>query len=155
MKHKIKIKMEIDIEVSAEYLEKLKKNLYLEIVKNTDIFFSKTHYHNQDYKIVLDKFKNNDKALIYLDPPYTLTDDSMYKGPETNITNINHNQIIKDIHELFINAKCKIIFVNISDYLFDTIFKDYLKIQYDKKYDTRHRFVKHSVFTNFDPMVLG
>jgi hypothetical protein len=34
MKHKIKIKMEIDIEVSAEYLEKLEKNLYLEIVKN-------------------------------------------------------------------------------------------------------------------------
>jgi galactose-1-phosphate uridylyltransferase len=34
MKHKIKIHMEIDIEVSAEYLEKLEKNLYLEIVKN-------------------------------------------------------------------------------------------------------------------------
>lgn len=33
-KQKVKISMEMEIEVSTDYLEKLQANLYLEIVKN-------------------------------------------------------------------------------------------------------------------------
>jgi site-specific DNA-adenine methylase len=130
-------------------------NKYLEIVKNTDIFFSKTHYHNQDYKIVLDLFKDNEKALIYLDPPYFNTDDSMYLGSDTGIEKIDHDEIMKDIYELFSNAKCKIIFVIKSDFMINTLFKKFLFTQYKKKYETSKNSCIHSVFINFDPMIIS
>jgi site-specific DNA-adenine methylase len=52
--------------------------------------FKKINFSNDDYKSVIEKFKTDENAFIFLDPPYLFSDNSGYfsQNKETDMTDI-------------------------------------------------------------------
>jgi len=114
---------------------------------NTNNFFKNIYYHNQSYKIFFDNFKDDENALIFLDPPYIQTSNAFYDYYD------NHNDsydIYKNIINLFKNCKCKIIYIVPYDPLLHLLFDEYTYMIYDKKYCSNPLYKKklqHVVYT--------
>ena len=53
------------------------------ISENWINFFNKTTITNEDFKIILDQYKDNENAFIYLDPPYMDSYNAGYSGAYT------------------------------------------------------------------------
>ena len=65
-------------------------------------------FTNEDYINIFNKYKNDEKAFIFLDPPYLFSDNSGY-FPQNE--NKDMTSILLDILELLKNAKCKVMFI--------------------------------------------
>ena len=112
------------------------------ISENWINFFNKAIITNEDYKIILDKYKDNENAFLYLDPPYV---DS-YNGGYSNYTGKSHDEdmTIIDNTQIYIHLldilkyKCKVLF-SINDCAITRyIYKDYIKNTYNHIYQTSH-----------------
>jgi site-specific DNA-adenine methylase len=110
--------------------------------------FKKINFSNDDYKSVIEKFKTDENAFIFLDPPYLFSDNSGYfsQNKETDMTDILI--YIKELLEDK-NTKSKIMMVinklNIIKYLFN----DFIKLEYNKTYSLTKKTCVHYVMTNF------
>lgn len=101
---------------------------------------------NKDYKEVLEKYKNDVKALIFLDPPYYVSYNQKYydngKGFGGNVNNkIEYEDSTREykfIREALKNYKCKIIFIINETEIMREYFKDY----YLKSYDLTYQMTK-------------
>ena len=93
--------------------------------------FDKATKTNVNYKQVMEMYKDNDKALLFLDPPYLFSNNSSYipQADETDSTDI-----IIYILEYLRVCKCHVILIindlNILRYLF----KDFIKSDYTRVY---------------------
>lgn len=108
---------------------------------------SKSQITNLDFKECMNIYKDNEKAIVYLDPPYVKRGGVGY----------SHSIIRGDlewIKDFMDNCKCKVI-LNI-DYTADTrevIFKEYYRYCYDYKY-TAKKYMEnvykdyHCIFMN-------
>lgn len=97
---------------------------------------------NTDANDIYDEYKLNKKALMLLDPPYLFTNNSNYKQPTINIYEKLSNEKKKDI-------KCKICLMLNDNYVMKLIFKNYNIYEYDKKYQTTKKDIKHLLIDNF------
>ena len=88
-------------------------------------------FTNEDYINIFNKYKNDDKAFLFIDPPYLFSDNSGYHPQNENK---DMTAIILDTLELLKTAKCKVMLIinklNILEYLF----KDFIKGEYSKIY---------------------
>ena len=125
-----------------------KKIILHEISDNWKTFFNKTAITNQDYKVIFDKYKDNENAFLYLDPPYM---DSFNAGYST-YQNESHdaNLKIKDNTEMYIifldmlkTAKCKILFSINDCALTNYLYKDYIKETYNHKYQSVNLMIEN------------
>jgi len=110
---------------------------------DTDEFFKKCEISCGDYGTIFDKYKNDEKALLFIDPPYFDTYNMSYsldKGDNT--------KIYIDILELLQNGKCKVIFITKKNALMAYVFKDYIKCSYNKCYQRNKTCVEHIVVSN-------
>jgi hypothetical protein len=116
-------------------------NKYLKL----DEFFKKAEIHNKDYKEIMEKYKNDKNALLYLDPPYFNSDNSLYagynetqgQGDKDGYYIINDNtEIYPYIAEYLKKCKCKLILVINGNAVTKYIYKDFLKNEYVKKYNS-------------------
>ena len=86
---------------------------------------------NLNYKDIFNEYQFNEKAFLFLDPPYLFSDNSGYK-PQINKNDMT--LIIVDILDLLKNSKCKImLIINKLDILV-YLFKDYIKGEYERIY---------------------
>lgn len=113
-------------------------------------------FTNLDYIKILDEYKNDKKAFIFLDPPYLGT-TSVYKNKESQTFDLSRGGLLSDLenHPLMIlkkyldTSKCKIMLIvdcSLTNYL---IFKDYIKHNYKKKYDSNKKIVDHLIICNY------
>ena len=101
--------------------------------------FNKSIITCEDWKETLNKYKDNENAFIYLDPPYLDSYNASYnqyqKSHDENAFIIDNTKIYIDILEYLKNAKCKILFSINKNAITEHIYKDYIKNQYLKRYD--------------------
>ena len=84
---------------------------------------------NNNYKIILEDYKDDEDIFLYLDPPYLSTDCSDY------INGIFVYDDIIYIENYLKTCKCKVMLhIEFTGYVYDK-FKDYLKFYYPKRYN--------------------
>lgn len=106
-------------------------------------------FTDSDYKDILEQYKNDESAFIFLDPPYLFSDNSAYKSQniKTDMTDIlcHVKEFMEDI-----NTKCKVMLIinklNIIEYLF----KNFIKGEYQITYQLSKRKDCHLIITNYD-----
>ncbi len=90
-----------------------------------------------------DEYKDNKRAIIFLDPPYvmhtTMTDYS--SNMNFNIYTHMHSNPMK-------NNNAQIILCLEKVWVIDILFNDYKFIEYNKKYITYHRKTTHIIISN-------
>jgi site-specific DNA-adenine methylase len=105
-----------------------------------------------DFKTVLDKLKDNNRAFVFLDPPYLSSDNSQYYGniATADKTVVDNTGLFIDILNFFKTAKCKVMLVINRNAINEYIMKDYIKCIYSKQYSMSKRNDKLMVCTNYD-----
>lgn len=120
--------------------EKIKK--YFDTLRKHDLFFcnDKINYTNDDYLITFEKFKNDENAFLFLDPPYLWSDNKFYYWFNGQTEDIMENNFIYDHTKIYIDilnflkyCKCRVLLIinknAINEYLFNGFVKDeYIKI---------------------------
>ena len=115
----------------------------LEIMKDIE-------FYNEDYKNIIEKYKDKKEAFIFLDPPYLFSNNNNYSA-QRDKTGMDMTHIIIYLLELFKDKKtlCKLMLIinklNIIEYLF----KDYIKGEYNKQYGISKKRDVHLIITNF------
>jgi len=110
------------------------------VKKEINNFFEKNHYNYDDYKNVINKYKNDEDALIFLDPPYINSDNCFYNEPQIDW---------EFLMNFFNDCKCKFILVVNNDFFMKLAFKKWFKYEYSKIYLMSKKEVKHCVFSNY------
>lgn len=97
--------------------------------------------YNKDALEIYNEFKGNKKALIFLDPPYLSAENSFYKTPTANIYEyLFNNDISKE--------KAYIVLCLANIWIIKLLFKGKKSLEYDKKYETTKKNIKHIVISN-------
>lgn len=126
-----------------------RKPKFIDYNKKTDkidLFFKNVKYVNQSFKIYLDQFKDDEKTLIFLDPPYIDSCNDFYEGDFNSKDMYN---IWEDIYDFVNNCKCKFIMIVNNNVFMKIIFKNFYYNSYEKKYSSHSKKqVSHIVFTN-------
>ena len=129
----------IDKRNGISKMEKFKE--YHKVMKNMTITLN-------DYKEVMEKYKEDQNAWLYLDPPYVSTKADQY-GIEFKAENLDY---IKDFMD---TSKCKVMLhIDFTGHTYH-LFKDYLKYYYPisyalakiKKNNIYQRY--HCIITNY------
>jgi len=96
---------------------------------------------NKDALDIYNEYKNNDKALIFLDPPYLIANNDFYKNPNVNIYEyLFENDIIKE--------KGYIILCLSNNWIIKLLFNKKKSYIYDKRYETTKKDIKHIIISN-------
>jgi len=115
-------------------------------------FFQSVEVTDHDYKVVLDTYKDNSTALIYLDPPYLDSYNSDYSGYEKTT---NETKRIPDNTEIYIKllefiktCKCKVIMTINGNAMIRYIYDGYIRQDYAKTYGSLKK-TTHLTIANF------
>ena len=105
--------------------------------RDEDIIYIKGEA-NEIYKT----YKNNEKSLILMDPPYLSSYNTLYNSPDVNIyTYLYNNQII--------NEKAKIYLILENMWIIKLLFQKYKKLDvYEKLYQNTKRQTTHIIVVN-------
>lgn len=102
---------------------------------------AKVKIMNKDALEVYKEFKDNSKALIFIDPPYLSSVNSFYKTPSTLIYEyLFENDIDKE--------KANIILCLENIWIIKLLFKGKKSIIYDKKYEPSKKKTEHIIIMN-------
>lgn len=116
--------------------------------KNIDEM-KKIQFCNEDYKNIIEKYRNDKHAFIFLDPPYLFSNNSGYfaQSDETDMTDI-----IVYLLDLIKSkkTKCKIMLVINKLKILSYLFNGYIKMEYHKIYQISKKGSYHLVITNYD-----
>ena len=135
------------IENRVKKLEDIKK--FYENIGRDDITLI-----NSDYIPVLEKYKNNPNAIIYMDPPYLRDKNTL------GYVEMIRMEDFFNMREAFNYSARVILHVDYTAYFREDLFKDFYHSSYPKKYslakDMTKRFYSkyHAFFTNFPKLEL-
>jgi site-specific DNA-adenine methylase len=112
-----------------------------------EFFSNKTIITNEDYLHIIDKYKDNENAFLYLDPPYLDSYNSGYgtyqnKSHDENLKIIDNTEMFIKFLDILKNGKCKILFSINDCALTNYLYKDYIKEAYNHKYQHSHLNIK-------------
>lgn len=132
--------------------KKIKLYKYDEKTKLCDIFFENVHYEIQDYKITMEKYKNNSKSLIFIDPPYINSCNELYCNQNIKKNELNKvmENIWKYIYDFFNECKCNFIMIVNDNFFMKILFNKWFYKEYSKKYESTKKEVKHCIYTNIN-----
>jgi hypothetical protein len=120
------------------------KYKYIDLINCPIVNFLRTEnieICNIDAVNIIEKYKNNKKAFILLDPPYLQSENSFYKCPTLNIYEyLSYNPIKK--------YKSNLILILENNWIIKLLFKEYNKIEYNKKYKTTKKQTTHLLIMN-------
>ena len=111
-----------------------------------------------DWKVIMEKYKDNKNAFIYLDPPYLESYNASYckyeKSIETDGTIIDNTRIYIDILNYLKNSKCKILLSINKNAITEHIYKDYINNTYNRIYNTTQLNIKTTKKKNTDILTI-
>ena len=125
------------------YIFKLSKT---RINPNDYLIFEKATKTNKDYKEIMEKYKDDEKAFIFLDPPYLFSNNSAYNPQEDES---DMTEIIIYTLDYLKTCKCKVMLIINKLYILEFLFNDYIEGEYDKKYQLGKKKSKHLIITNY------
>jgi site-specific DNA-adenine methylase len=107
----------------------------------------KIKFTNNDYKDIFKLYQNDEKAFLFLDPPYLFSDNSSYISCDDTDT----TQIPVDIKNFMDDplTKCKIMLVINDLALLRDMFKKYYKISYNITYQIGKKKNRHMILCNY------
>ena len=120
------------------------KNLS-DILQNIDI-------RCEDYKTIMDEYKENKDAFIFCDPPYLTSNNTKYKGLneyDENKNIVDNTKIYIELLEYLKTSKCKIMILLNKNAIIDYIFKDYIKDHYHKIYQVFKKKEHINIICNY------
>jgi site-specific DNA-adenine methylase len=109
----------------------------IQFLRNEDIQFM-----NIDATNLINDFKDNEKALILLDPPYLMALNDFYLKATTNVYEYIYDTNIK-------NMRCKILLVLENNWIIKLLFIDTIKHSYGKLYQPGKKKTTHLIISNF------
>jgi site-specific DNA-adenine methylase len=110
----------------------------------------KINFSCVDYMEIINKFKNDKNAFIFIDPPYMFSDNTQYSQQQRK-SGEDMTDIIVNILEIFKDKKNKAkIMLVINDLkILRWLFNGYIKADYDKIYQIGKRRDKILVICNY------
>ena len=117
-----------------------------EITENWKDFLNKSTITNNDYLVIFDKYKDNQNAFLYLDPPYLDSYNAgyaTYKTHDEDLKVIDNTEMYINFLEILKNGKCKILFSINDCALTRHIYKDFIKESYNHIYKSTHLNIKN------------
>jgi len=125
----------INKKLKTDY-KNLKDVPIVNFLKTEDITF-----YNDNAINIFEMYKNNNKALIFLDPPYVQLNNDFYLDSSTNIYEYLCNNNIKNMNSF-------IILVLEDNWIIKLLFRHHTFITYDKLYQTSKKQTKHLIINN-------
>ena len=106
---------------------------------------------NEDYINIFNQYKDDDKAFLFIDPPYLFSDNSGYvpQNIEYKHKDKDMTSIILNILELLKTSKCKVMLIINKLDILEYLFKDFIKGEYSKIYCLSKKKNKHLIITNY------
>lgn len=108
----------------------------IEFLENEDV-----EIFNDDALQIINKYKDNQNALIFLDPPYLALCNDFYSNKDVNIY---EHLYFNKIH----NMKSLIVLVLEKIWIIELLFNDYKIKEYNKLYQTTKKKTIHIIITN-------
>jgi site-specific DNA-adenine methylase len=102
----------------------------------------KIEFTNMDAIEIYKNYSNNKKAFIFLDPPYLALNNDFYANHNVNIYQYLYENDIK-------KSKANVLLCLNDIWIIRLLFKNSIKEEYDKKYESSKRQVQHLIITNF------
>ena len=120
-----------------------KKIILKEISEPWINFLKKAKITNNDFREIMNKYKNNNNAFLYLDPPYMDSYNGGYSSFNSKTYNddlsiIDNTEMYIFILEFLNDCKCKILFSINNCALTKYLYKDFIKEDYNKIYQSTH-----------------
>jgi hypothetical protein len=106
---------------------------------------------NEDFNKIIEKYKNDDTALLIYDPPYFMSDNTDYCGYnssedcDNNI--IDNTKLFVDIIKNF-KDKNKTFYIINKTALIDYLMGQYKIGEYAKMYSVSHKKTIHNIYSN-------
>jgi site-specific DNA-adenine methylase len=100
----------------------------------------------QDYLEILEQYKDDKDAFIFLDPPYLFSNNSAYDPLKSDN---DMTQIILDILEYLKTCSCRVMLIINKLSILSSLFKDYIKGEYGRVYQLTNRKAIHLIITNY------
>ena len=102
-----------------------------------------------DYIEVLKEYKDNNKAFIFLDPPYLFCNNSNYQKQHGERTDMDNSDMIINILEFMKTCKCRCLLIVNDLKIIRMLYGDMIKDEYDVVYQISKRKSKHLIITNY------
>jgi site-specific DNA-adenine methylase len=102
-----------------------------------------------DYMEVLNEYRDNEKAFIFLDPPYLFCNNSSYQKQHGERTEMDNSDMIINILEFMKSCACKCLLIVNDLKIIRMLYKDMIKDTYDVVYQISKRKSKHLIITNY------
>lgn len=119
-----------------ESFDPMKNCPFLNFIRNENIEIT-----NKDALEIYEGYNKNEKALIFLDPPYLNSCNDFYQDPKLNIYEYLFNNDID-------SQPCKILLCLEKNWIIQLLFKNKNMIEYDKKYQPSKKDTKHLIIKN-------
>jgi len=115
---------------------------FIEFIRSPNV-----HISNDDWSVLFDKFKNDDKTIFFFDPPYIDSDNSFYNNKGSNKYDYNVYEFFNQNKINTFNSHIYFILELIDKNT--TIFgNDNIITIYDKIYGNTHKKTKHAIYSN-------
>jgi len=108
----------------------------IDFLRNANIEF-----YNKSGLDIYKEYCNKPENLIFLDPPYLLTCNSLYENP---IMDIYEYLVDNDIE----NNKALIVLCLENNFIIKLLFKKYNSLTYQKRYENNHKKTEHVIILN-------
>ena len=114
----------------------MKKAQIINFMKN-----EKVELCHEEGTSIVERFKDNENSLIFLDPPYLAVCNQFYYNPGINIYEYLYNNSITKM-------KATILLCLEDNWIINFLFKDSIKSSYNKKYETSKKKTNHLIISN-------
>ena len=102
----------------------------------------KIKIYNMDAIKLMEAYSNNNKCLIFLDPPYLVSCNDFYKDAKVNIYEYLFNNKIE-------NMKASLLLCLEKNWIIEMLFNGQIKKEYGKKYESSKKHTTHFIISNF------
>ena len=121
-----------------------RKPSYIQLKKNKDTineFFKNNKYRCCDYTKYMNKYKDDTRAFIFLDPPYinSTKSNGFYESPSIDW---------EWLREYFKTCNCKFIMIVEDNIFMRILYKKWFKGSYNKLYQNTKRKTMHVIYSN-------
>ena len=114
----------------------LKDTPIIKFLRNEDVSL-----YNEEGVSIVELFKDNNKALIFLDPPYLMSCNSFYYDSKLNIYEYLHNNPIEKM-------KAYIVLCLEDNWIIKLLFNQFIKSSHNKRYEVSGKKTSHLIITN-------
>jgi site-specific DNA-adenine methylase len=135
-------------------IKQIKKDVFTNVIE----FFMRKNVSlvNSDYLDIFEQVRDDPTCFVFLDPPYLDSFNSSYSSYQggsiatgDNIIN-DRMKVFIDIMKFLRRCKCKVLFIINKNSITEYLYGDFIKGEYEKRYNITGRKTKHLVIANYD-----